>query len=237
MSCAMRGPSPLVALEVSAQGTVTVLGHDAALDEVFVLAIHGETGNQLWMRAIAQIGVTPMALALNAATGRVAAVHRFEAFQGDVISILDVGTGIVLHQVPLPGGGSEPAVTTDIAFSPDGARVYALLHQMLSGDASQFLTVAVDLEPSLDYAWQRPFVNGYTSGAVLVPLGHSTARALALSPDGSQLVVTGMTQHGCNEDVSPAIGETRMIAAAYDASSGAPAVDVRTAGRGRIVRR
>jgi ELWxxDGT repeat protein len=218
-------PAELVALEVSALGTVAVLGHDTAIDEVFVLAIHGETGNQLWRRAVFPpgFGLTPVTLALHAGSARLAVAMHWEQFDAGVISILDVGTGSEIHQVQLPGDSSAPTLTTDIAFSPDGARVYALMHQTLgSGAASQFLTVAVDLEPSIVYAWQQPFVNGYTSGGTLVPFGHSTPRALALSPDGTQVAVTGITQHVCNGDTTPEIGETRLIAAAYDAMTGAP---------------
>jgi PQQ-like domain len=117
------------------------------------------------------------------------------------------------------GGGTQrwtasydagtPSYSYDVAVSPDGSTVYSTGTSVYdTSDPGHFATVAVDARTG-----ERKWSAAYQSSTD--PDQRDTATRLAVSPDGSQVFVTGDSMCGCG-----AGGLDGFSTVAYDASTG-----------------
>jgi outer membrane protein assembly factor BamB len=171
------------------------------------VALAATTGTQLWAANYAPAGAcaAPSALALSPdgstlyVTGYAAAsIKGCSAGPSDCPAFAtvayDTATGNE-EWASVYGTTGEDMRAVDLAVSPDGSSVYVTGTNCGAGVCGNYATVAYDATTDGTQLWATPFADG----------GDAYANAVAVSPDGSTVFVTGIG------------GNT----AAYDAATGA----------------
>jgi DNA-binding beta-propeller fold protein YncE len=118
----------------------------------------------------------------------------------------DPDNGDTLWETRYSGGLGDDG-PSDIAVSPDGATVYVTGATNTSATEADFLTLALDASDG-NQRWAATF--GGSGDRT-----NESADAVAVSPDGQTVVVTGQMEEGTSQRSIP-------LTVAYDAASGSP---------------
>ena len=192
----------VTSIAVSPDGSTVFVGGSSG-----TVAYDAATGAQLWLDAYKQASDRdPVSLAGSAdsATVYVASSGSAPGSGGAHYwtAALNASTGAQLWQATYRGAGTaEHVAATAIALSPDGSQVY------VSGSATAGEYTTIDYNAATGtQAWlqQSPNVGGTVQ----------TPAFLAVSPDGSEVAVTGASDQ--------ASGRFGYQTAAFDAATGAP---------------
>ncbi|PSL03557.1 outer membrane protein assembly factor BamB [Haloactinopolyspora alba] len=176
------------------------------VSDMLTAAYDPETGDELWMVRYdgsdggsdepGGFGVSP--------DGEV--VYVAAASGGDFVTIAyDGATGEELWLTRLDGPGAGSDVVNGLAVGPDGETVYVTGYQNMGGNELDYATVAYDAATG-DQRW----VSHYDDPVQ----GTDDARDVAVSADGSTVIVTGQSR-GFDT------GLTDWGTVAYDAATGA----------------
>jgi len=195
-------PHDLTSIAVSPDGSAVFIGGSSG-----TVAYNAATGAQLWLDAYKQAyGRDPVSLAVSADSATVY-VASGSAAPGSTgrhywTAALNATSGAQLWQATYRGAGTAANVAaTAIALSPGGSAVYVTGTAV----AGEFTTIAYNAATGKQ-AWiqQSPNVGGNAG----------TTAFLAVSPDGSQVAVTGASDQ--------ASGQFGYQTADFDAATGAP---------------
>ena len=177
-----------------------------------------QSGRVKWVRLIRGTTVSA-AVSPDGDTVFVAGTQRHPPHKGPFVVALDVGTGkphwSAVAEMP---GGAVGAVAWDVALSPDGTSLYATGSGVWSREGcygEDITTVAYDTATG-DEQWRARY-DGPGQGV-------DWAQAVATSPDGSTVYVSG-TSSGFGGDRACVVGTPNtgfdFATVAYDAASGA----------------
>lgn len=192
----------VTSIVVSPDGSTVFVGGSSG-----TVAYNAATGAQLWLDAYKQAyDRDPVSLAVSpdSATVYVASSGSAPGSGGAHYwtAALSATTGAQLWQATYRGAGTaENIAATAIALSPDGSQVY------VSGSAAAGKFTTIDYNAATGkQAWlqQTPNVGGTVQ----------TPAFLAVSPDGSEVAVTGASDQ--------ASGQFGYQTAVFDAATGAP---------------
>ena len=179
-------------------GLVVVTGESVSLagSAVFVTLAYDATGTRLWTKRIDQSRGAGVAISPDAVTVYLTGQTRFPTIA------VDAATGARRWIARSEGNTVDPDRGSDIEVSPDGATVFS------TGvvDDSEVGTVAYDAATGTQL-WAK-----VQQG----PNGYAEPRDLALSPDGSKLVVAGFQATLVNGSISDLTFDFLTIA--YDAT-------------------
>ena len=191
-----------LAIAISPDGStlvVTGFGYHGA----FTVAYDAQTGTELWSESNPDQGY-PFGVAISA-DGSVVAVVGSGGYISSIMTVgYDLASGTLLWTASIQDGGFEPTLGEAIVASPDGHNFFSTGFAY-NGNSYEYITESI-VAATGKKAWSARY-NSPNSG-------EDEALAIAVSPDGSRVFVTGCGEgNGCGYGSSYAT-------VAYDAHSG-----------------
>lgn len=181
-------------------------------EQIWSTSFSTPTGHGIWPKAL---GVSPDGTKVYVTVGG-GWYGAFVAYDYTTMAY-EAGTGVQLWMARYKGSGPEN-VPTALTVSPDGARVFVTGYSQDSSFHQSYATVAYDAE-SGDQLWASRYSGGVS--------GYDTPSALAVSPDGETVYVTGSSTGDLTgpdlATIAYDVGEgTELWVARYDGNSGDP---------------
>ena len=203
------------ALAVSSDGAALYvagsIGTDTASDDYLMVALDAATGGRVWTRTYdgpKSQSDTAWDVALSPGGSTLFVTGQSRGLSSDDIATLAVGAGDGTRAwLSRYDGTGRGDAAYGIAVAPDGSKVYVIGDSEGQGEGglNDFITIAYGAGSGARL-WRQRYDGPGDSNEVVSDLG--------LTPDGSQVVVTGSTY--------PPGGNSDYYTVSYDGATGAP---------------
>ena len=208
---------------VSPDGTTVFVTGDDANSSYYTVAYDAATGAQLWAAQYAGLGGTRAVVVSPSGATVFITGYSGSPFRDIATVAYNAATGAQLWaaRYNAPGGRGGDDIPYAMAVSPDGGTVFVTGSSEPPGTAGVYVTLAYNAATGAKL-WQKTYKG--------LSIGAEASHAVAVSPDGSTVYITGNAM-GANSNsncvtiaYNAATGARKWLARYYNGSAGAALV-------------